>query len=870
MAALNLVQSSFLAGALRSSLQGRIDAPLYDASVRLARNFDVTPQGTLRKRGGFRYAWSQAAESNSELIVPFILGDGRTLALLASDTKLQAFLDGAPVEGSGGTTPAEVDTSNWTVNTDANPHSNIRWSQVGDSIYLVRPTKPLAKLTLAMSGVRLSMEWEEVSFVTPPQTPPVPPENLELIVSDAQNSRFIEIDPDSDDSEASASIAGNWPMAIYSMASWRGKALFFAANTRNIYLVNEDRVSRSLFANIPPSVSVDPIPTLAMAVHGDALYLAIPGSINPDVHRFELANIAANEQSAELRVASRTLRHFGSAIFPDMDFAGFTSREGRLYLLGWDGVNHTGKVVSWSDEDFKNTRLNPWYRIETSWDQTTNSPRSLFSYGERLFFIGTGEQLVEFGTDWSRSNGRLLSGLSNNINAACVLGEARSLLTDSSGFSSVAFFQGRLALAGHPAAPNTLYLSDSNAFNSFTEGTEDDDSLRLEITAGPDSGIHWMLPWQDRLVLGTSQGIYQLAAPGGVVTPTNFQVLYTSATGSSKRVPAIPAERGLLFVDADSTGVFHYRYREDSDLFMARPISNGLRGLEGRRIDRLQYAHTATPVLVIEATKPQDPPARDRRDILRALLDETAPHIAGTEYVLPAHWTDLKTTLLTDRGLWVLVSGKPSGAPAGRHSSVLLFQDFDNPVALDASIIAESGSSFTTISSGLSFLGEGSPASVRAGGKDYLDSPVGASGGLSFTLDPAVTKAEAGVPFSAVAATQSLRLKRPDGSDSFGQTGRISRARALVAEPRRVREDGYSEVAAVLRARPTSVPDSGFVNGVVHRNPGGYYQDELTPRWLEFGVSSTYDEDPSLVVTTVGLTPVEILALVLRFETGNN
>jgi len=153
MPALNLLQSSFLGGALNDSMQGRIDSPLYRAGMRKARNFDVTAQGSLRKRNGVQYVWSSNDDDlTSVRWAPFRIADGRTLALLLTQNNIYAFLDGGQVTGSGGVTPATVATDNWLEHTATNPQTNIRWVQIGDSLYITRPTKPLAKLTISLDG----------------------------------------------------------------------------------------------------------------------------------------------------------------------------------------------------------------------------------------------------------------------------------------------------------------------------------------------------------------------------------------------------------------------------------------------------------------------------------------------------------------------------------------------------------------------------------------------------------------------------------------------------------------------------------------------------------------------------------------------
>ena len=146
MAVLDLLQRNFVGGVIPESMEARIDTELYTSSLREADNFAIQPQGSLRKRNGLDFVWS-SEEPNLTSVrwIPFRLADGRTLSLLLTPNVIYAFLNGGIVVGldeeDRDLFPARVEIDNWAEHTLTDPQTNIRYVQIGDSIYFTRQSK---------------------------------------------------------------------------------------------------------------------------------------------------------------------------------------------------------------------------------------------------------------------------------------------------------------------------------------------------------------------------------------------------------------------------------------------------------------------------------------------------------------------------------------------------------------------------------------------------------------------------------------------------------------------------------------------------------------------------------------------------------
>lgn len=130
-------QTSFNAGLLAPKVSKRTDTDLYYRGCRTLKNFEVTPQGPIERRRGFRYVFGAKSNSTKSRLIPFIFSDIDSYALEFSNGFIRFFRNFTYVTngdvGAGGTAsdPYEI----------ASPYAtadlpNIKYVQDGDIMYL--------------------------------------------------------------------------------------------------------------------------------------------------------------------------------------------------------------------------------------------------------------------------------------------------------------------------------------------------------------------------------------------------------------------------------------------------------------------------------------------------------------------------------------------------------------------------------------------------------------------------------------------------------------------------------------------------------------------------------------------------------------
>jgi len=121
---------------------------------------------------------------------------------------------------------------------------------------------------------------------------------------------------------------------------------------------------------------------------------------------------------------------------------------------------------------------------------------------------------------------------------------------------AVTYSGGRLWLAATTAQPQTLFSSQSGAFDQFGpsafDGVVSDDSA-LVLTLDDDrvNKIEWVLDQQGALLLGTSGGEFVVRARSSVeaITPTNLGAFRQSTHGSATGASAVKVGPAVLFVE---------------------------------------------------------------------------------------------------------------------------------------------------------------------------------------------------------------------------------------------------------------------------------------------------------------------------------
>jgi len=123
--------------------------------------------------------------------------------------------------------------------------------------------------------------------------------------------------------------------------------------------------------------------------------------------------------------------------------------------------------------------------------------------------------------------------------------------------SAVAFVEGRLAWAGK----NGIWLSVSDAFDSFDDTTEGDSGpISRTVGSGPVDTINWILALQ-RLILGAEGAEFSCKSSSfdEPLTPTNFNIKPASTQGSAG-VEAVKVDKRGIYVQRGGTRVMQVTF----------------------------------------------------------------------------------------------------------------------------------------------------------------------------------------------------------------------------------------------------------------------------------------------------------------------
>ncbi len=146
--------------------------------------------------------------------------------------------------------------------------------------------------------------------------------------------------------------------------------------------------------------------------------------------------------------------------------------------------------------------------------------------------------------------------------------------SDRRGFpTSVAFYEGRLAWAGHDG----VWLSVTDSFSSFDDTTIGDSGpISRTIGSGPVDTINWLLAAR-RLLLGAEGAEFSCrsSSEDEVLTPTNFNIKSFSTQGSA-HIGALKVDKKGIYIQRGGTRVLEagfgadYEY-ESNDLTIFYP-----------------------------------------------------------------------------------------------------------------------------------------------------------------------------------------------------------------------------------------------------------------------------------------------------------
>jgi hypothetical protein len=341
------------------------------------------------------------------------------------------------------------------------------------------------------------------------------------------------------------------------------------------------------------------------------------------------------------------------------------------------------------------------------------------------------------------------------------------LYSDTTGWPALgALHEERLFLAANAHRPQRFDASKVNDFENFTPGVADDDPLAFNMASDQVNAIRWLASSRD-LLCGTTGaegriGTDTLDAP---LTPTNTTVRWQTRHGAADMHPVL-ADNAVLFVQRQGKKLRELAYSIEADGYRAPDMTLLAEHISGGGL--IDLAYQQEPWSTIWA-------ARADGMLLSFTYQRDEKVVAWARHPLGGAGAQVEALAsIPGAGsdqLWMIVKRVFNGATS-RTIEVIqapLGDDEDqaNAFYVDCGL-PYSGAPAATLT-GLGHL-EGQSVAILGDGAVF---PRQAVAGGSVTLDSAVSKAAAGLPYAwkakpmrleagAAAGTAQAQMKRID------------------------------------------------------------------------------------------------------------
>lgn len=160
---------------------------------------------------------------------------------------------------------------------------------------------------------------------------------------------------------------------------------------------------------------------------------------------------------------------------------------------------------------------------------------------------------------------------------------------DGSWPTVLTFFQSRSWWGGAAGKPNTLWASETGAYETLTIPTTPTPDSALEFTLSNRGRIQWIEAAKNLLV-GTTNGEYIMTATNGPITTSDVQVEQQSANGGST-VQSEPIGNQVLYSSLDGRKLRSTIFRWDEQAWVSRDLTFTAEHLtESARIAEIAFA----------------------------------------------------------------------------------------------------------------------------------------------------------------------------------------------------------------------------------------------------------------------------------------
>lgn len=312
----------------------------------------------------------------------------------------------------------------------------------------------------------------------------------------------------------------------------------------------------------------------------------------------------------------------------------------------------------------------------------------------------------------------------------------------------VGIYDQRLVFANTTNNPQSVWMSQYQKFNTFIEGLNSNDGIRVDVGTGEYSAISWLASSNDLLV-GGARAETSIKGNNGVLTPTTAEPTHRSAIGSAVQVP-VQVDNETLFI-SNTNRVYSIRYNFDVNSYVPQDLSMFSEHLTNDGLGEMAYAKRPDKTIHV---------VTDTGDMMVGTFSREEQVIGWSLYVTDGSYESVASIRESGEDqVWVVVNRTIDGATA-RYVEV--FDQGTGTSTIDGfsdSYLTYTGAATATLT-GLEHL-EGEVVEIKIDGGTHVSKTV-TSGEV--TLGTSTTSATIGMPYTMTVET--LPVEKQLASDS--------------------------------------------------------------------------------------------------------
>ncbi len=786
------VLSNFSSGEISPRLLGRVELGKYQNGLALSENFIHWPHGGMTKRPGTVFVSELADNSNKPRLHEFQHSTEETYVLCFENNLIRIFADGGIVTESAKTITGVTEASPAVVTSAGHGYSNgdsIKINSVGGMVEINNREFTVSNATtntFELSGIDSSSFTAYTSGGTVSKIVEVATTYTTAQLPDlrfAQSADVLYIGHQSHAlSKLSRSSNTNWTLEDVELLDGPFRDIN-GDKTKKFYIAIDSATS-----TVTGATAADPVVITTSSAHGyksgDCItFSSVGGMTQLNSNRYFIVKLS--DTTFSLRDESyRDIEGTGYTAFTSGGTCNRSITKWGTYAEGATGFSLTTDF-SYFHSDMVGQLLRVYEPgeqtgIATPVSGSAVSNSSVITNDEKVYGFNGLSGTSTWDEDWNlpkhetgvvkvsdAANAKVadlvflhdiscvvkITEVTNSTTAKCEIvlnhlpADVRTYGTSAweegawSGYhgypQAIAFHEQRLWTGGTTRDPQTGWASRTNAYESFLDGDEDNDSIAFTIASEKLDRILW-LSSGPTLALGTvgSEYVIKSSESGKGITPSNISVKKQTDYGSTRHEPVragdalvFPARFGDFNNSARKLREFDYNFEQDKH--KAPPLTIISEHISGGGIGELSYAQEPNSIIWS---------IRDDGQIVGTTYEREQDVVAfyrevvGGSFGSDAAAVETEATIPGDYGdeLWMCVKRTIDGQTV-RYieymSRELQIDDVkEDMVYLDSSATYD-GSATTTIS-GLYHL-RGEEVGVLGDGTRQLNKTVSSAGTIS-------------------------------------------------------------------------------------------------------------------------------------------